>query len=89
MFIRLLTRVVNVSNHTKHISLSNQQCKTQPTLPNLHHNEYSQWLRYYSFAFHLDRCAGSCNTLHDLSTWDFVLNKAEDLNLIFFILLQE
>ena len=43
MFIRLLARaVVNASSHTKCVSLSNQKCKIQPTLINLHPNEYSQ-----------------------------------------------
>ena len=39
MFIGLLTSTVNVSNHTKCISLSNQQCMNQYTLINLHPNE--------------------------------------------------
>ena len=41
---------------------------TQPTLINLHPNEYSQDLCYYQFAVNLDRCAGRCNTVDDLST---------------------
>ena len=81
MFIRLLTRIVNVSNHTKCISLDNQQCMTQPTLINLHPNEYTQGLRYYPFAINLDRSVGSCNTLDDLSNRICLLNKTEDLNL--------
>ena len=36
---------------------------TQPTLINLHPNEYSQECHYYPFAVKLNRCAGSCNTL--------------------------
>ena len=39
MFVRLLTNVVNASNHTKSVSLTNQQCMTQPTLVKLDHNE--------------------------------------------------
>ena len=39
MFIVLLTSIVNASNHTKCISLSNQKCKIQPTLINLGPNE--------------------------------------------------
>ena len=35
----------------------------QPTFINLHPNEYSQQFHYYSFAFKLDRCVRSCNTL--------------------------
>ena len=42
IFIGLLTGLVNGSNHTKCISLSNQKCMTQTTLFNLHPNEYSQ-----------------------------------------------
>ena len=40
--IGLLNGLVNRSNHTKCISLSNQKCMTQPTLINLHPDEYSQ-----------------------------------------------
>ena len=49
MFIGLLTGLVNGSNHTKCISLSNQKCHIQPVLINLHHNEYSQEFHYYPF----------------------------------------
>ena len=34
MFIGLLTGVVNASNHTKGVSLSNQKCMIQSTLIN-------------------------------------------------------
>ena len=54
---------------------------SQPTLINLHSNEYSQELRYYLFAINLDRCVGSCNTLDDLSPTVCVPNGTEDLNL--------
>ena len=57
---------------------------TQPTLINLHPNEYSQGLQYYPFAVNLDRCVGSCNTFHDLYNRVCVLNKTEDLNIHFF-----
>ena len=59
MFVGLLTGVVNACNHTKCVSLNNQQCVTQPTLINLHPNEYSQELRYYQFGVNLDRCVRS------------------------------
>ena len=39
MFIVLLARIVNASNHIKCVSLSNQKCEIQPTLINLHPNE--------------------------------------------------
>ena len=40
MFIRLITGLLNASNHTKWISLSNQKRMIQPSLINLHPNEY-------------------------------------------------
>ena len=84
IFIELLTGLVNGSNHTKCVSLSNQKCMIQPTLINLHPNEYSQEFHYYPFAVKLDRCVGSCNTLNDLSNKVCIPNKAEDLNLSVF-----
>ena len=36
VFVVLLTSIVNTSNHTKYVSLSNQKCKIQPSLVNLH-----------------------------------------------------
>ena len=67
IFIGLLTGIVSASNHTMCLSLSNQKCVIQPTLTNLHPNEYSRDFHYYPFAAKLDRCVGSCNTLNDLS----------------------
>ena len=52
-FIVLFTTIVNASNHTKYVSLSNQKCTTQPTCINLDHNEYSQGLRYDLFVLNL------------------------------------
>ena len=57
---------------------------TQPILINLHPNVYTQGLCYYQFAFNLDRCVGSCNTLDDLSNTVCVPSKTEDLNLSIF-----
>ena len=54
---------------------------TQPTLINLHPNEYSQEFPYYPFLVKLDRCAGSCNTINDLSNKAYVPYKIKDLNL--------
>ena len=65
IFIGLLTGLVNVSNHTKCVSLSNQKCMIQPTLINVHPNEYSEEFHYYPFIVQLDRCVGSCNTLNN------------------------
>ena len=81
MSIRLLTGLVNTSNYTKCILLSNQKCEIQPTLIILQPNEYKQELHCYSFAVKLDRCIGSCNTLNDLSNKVCIPNKTEDLNL--------
>ena len=49
MFILLLSSTVNSSNHKKYVSFSNQKCEIQPTLINLHPNEYSQTFHYYHF----------------------------------------
>ena len=54
LFIVLLRDIVNGSNHTKCVSLSNQKCMAQSTLINLHLNEYSQEFHYYQFAVKLD-----------------------------------
>ena len=68
MFIVLSTSVVNASNHTKCVSLSNQKCELQPpNIINLHLKEYNQQLHYYPFAVKLNKCLRSCNTLNDLS----------------------
>ena len=54
LFIGLLTGLFNGPNHAKYVSLSNQKYMTQATLINLHPNEYSQELHYYS-SVKLDR----------------------------------
>ena len=64
IFIRLLSNIVNTSNHTKCPSLSNQKCMIHPTLINLHPKEYSQDFHCYPFSVKLGRCVGSCNTLN-------------------------
>ena len=84
IFIGLVTSIVNAFNHTKCVSSSNQKCTTQPTLINLHPNQYTQGLHYYRFAVNLDRCVGSYDTLNDLSNTVCVPNNAEDLNLSIF-----
>ena len=35
MLIRILTSLVNISKHTKCVSLNNQKCMAQPTFLNL------------------------------------------------------
>ena len=84
IFIVLLSNIVSRSNHTKCVSLSNHKCMIQPTLINLHPNEYSQKFHYYPFAVRLDGCVGSCNTLNDLSDKVCVPNKTKKLNLSVF-----
>ena len=76
-----LSSLVIASNHTKYISLNNQKCEIQPTLVNLHPNEYSRELHYCPFAIKLDRCVESYNTLSDLSNKVCVPNKKEHLNI--------
>ena len=83
-FMGLLITIVNASNHTKCLLLSNQKCMTQPTLINLHPNEYIPEFHCYPFAAKLDRCVPCCNTLNDLSNKVYALNITEDLNLSVF-----
>ena len=63
IFIKFLTGLVNECNHTKCVPLSSQKPNIQPTVTNLHPDEYSQEFNYYPFAVKLDRCLGSFNTL--------------------------
>ena len=84
MFIVLLSSIVSASYHKKCVSLSNQKDEIQPTLINLHPNEYSQEFNYYLFLVKLNRCFRSCNTLIDLSNKVCIRNKTEDLNLSVF-----
>ena len=81
IFIRLLTDIVSASNHNKCVSLSNQKCMAQPTLINLHPNEYSQEFHYYPFTVKLDKYVRICNTHNDVSHKLCVPNKAEDLKI--------
>ena len=74
-FTGLLTGLVNKSNHKNSVSLSNQKCLIQPTLINLHPNEYSQEFHHYPFVVKLDQYVGSCNTFNDLSNKVCVPNK--------------
>ena len=56
----------------------------QPTLTNLHPNEYSQEF-HYKFSAKLDRCVESCNTLNDSFNKVCVSNKTKVLILIVLI----
>ena len=80
IFIGLSTSIVSANNDTKCILVSNPKCITNRTLINFHLNEYSQELHYYPFGVKLNRCAGSCSTLNDLSNKVCVPNKTENLN---------
>ena len=80
-FIAILIGLFNGSNHRKCVSLSNQKCIIQPTLMNLHPNEYSHEFHYYHFSV---KCIGSCNTLNDLSYKACISNETGDLILSFF-----
>ena len=84
MFIGLLISIINESNHKKCVLLSNQNCVIQPTLINLHPNEYCQEFHYCPFAVMLDKYVESCNTLNELSNKLFFPNKTKYLNLIVF-----
>ena len=53
MFIGLLKSIADDSNHRKCVSLSNQKCEIQPSLINLHPNEYSQKIHCYPFSVKL------------------------------------
>ena len=67
MFIIVLSNIVNASNRAKCGLLNNQKYEIQPTLIDLHPNEYTQDFHYYPFEVKQDRCIGSFNTLNDLS----------------------
>ena len=84
IFIGILISLINGSDYTNYVSLSNQKCMIQPTLINLHPNEHSQELHYYPFTVKLDRCVGSCNTINELSNKVCVPNKIEHLNIHIF-----
>ena len=79
MFVVLLTSIVDAYNNTMCISLSNQQCKAQPTFINVHSNELTKGLRYCTFAVNFYRCVGSCDTLDDLSNKVSFPNNTEVL----------
>ena len=53
---------------------------SQPSLINLHSNEYIEELCYYPLTVNLDRCMASCNTLNHLSNKVRIPNKTEDLS---------
>ena len=80
VFIGLLIRILNASNHVKYILLSIRKCMTQTALINLHPNEHSEEFHYYPFAVKLDTCIGSCDTVNDFPNKVYFPKKTEDLN---------
>ena len=80
--------IVSASNHTKCVSFSNQKCDIQPTLINLHPNEYSEEFHHYPFTVKLEKCVESCNTLNHLSNKVIVPKNTEDLNLSVFSMIK-
>ena len=74
VFIGLLINMVNESNYTKCVLLSDQKYIIQPTHINLHPNEDNQEFHYYP----------SFNNLDNSSNKVCVPNKKEDLNLSMF-----
>ena len=89
MFMALLISIVNASNHTKCVSLSHQKCDIQPPFIYLHPNEYNEEFHYYPFTVKLDKFAGNCNTLNDLSHKVYVPKKTQELNLSMFNMIKE
>ena len=67
--------------------ISNQKCEIQPTLIDLHPNEYIQEFHRYPFLVKLDRYVGSFNTINDLPNKARFPNKTKDLNLSIFNLI--
>ena len=55
MFIRLLTGLLNASNHRKYLSLTVQKYTSQPAIFKLHPNDYTQGSHYCPCAVNLDR----------------------------------
>ena len=89
IFIGLLTGLVNGSNRTKCVSLSNWKCEIQSILSNLQPNECSQEFHYHASVVCLDQCVGSCNTLNDFFNKVCVPNKTKDINLSMFNIITE
>ena len=84
-FTVLRRNIVNGSNHTKCVSLSNRKCITQTIDINLHPNEYCQEFHYYILAVKsLNKSVRNCNTLNDVPNKVCVPNETKDLTLIMF-----
>ena len=76
----IVLTIANRSNHTKCVPLANQKCMIQPTLINLHPNEYSQQFHFHPFAVKLVRGVGSWNILNDLFNIVCFPNKTDEVS---------
>ena len=83
-FARLLTTTTTTT-----VVFIFKKWTAQSTIINLHPNEYTQGLHYYSSAVNLDKCVRSCNTFNDLSNKLCIRNKTEDLSLSVFNMITE
>ena len=79
-FIMIWTSIESGCNHTKCVLLKNQKFMTLLLIYTLMNALLSK-LHYYPFAVNLDRCAGVCSTLDELSNKVCAPNETEDLNL--------
>ena len=52
--------VFNV-NYLVYVSMNNQECKIRPEIINLNTNEPL----FYLYSIKINKCKGSCNTIHD------------------------
>ena len=77
-----LASLVITHNHTKCISLNNQQYMTQPILINLHPIAYTKGLCYYLSAVNLDRYIENHDTLNYLYNRVCVPNNFSVFNMI-------
>ena len=65
------------------MSLNNEQSKTIPfSIPDLAE------LKYYPYIINLDKCNGSCNIITEISDRICIWNKANDVNLSVFNLIE-
>ena len=80
-FIIILASIVNVSNHTKCVSLSNQPCLARSPI---HTDEYYVGLHYFPFMVNSDGRNGNCNSLYSPFDRICVPIKTEDVNVCVF-----
>ena len=80
-FIIILASIVNVSNHTKCVSLSNQPCLARSPI---HTDEYYVGLHYFPFMVNSDGRNGNCNSLNSPFDRICVPIKTEDVNVCVF-----